>query len=213
LDESQEQVIQSVNTQHLSLGRKFIFNRKEIGMFISKSIKVLFVIFLIASLISACGINVEFSDNEIEPTSAATDAPLTETEEVLPPALPGGVSGDLSYPSEFIPPLRVVAFRLENGQPNGDFNFIVTSENQSTYQIDGLEPGQYWVVAYTIPAGEGIPQGLAGGYSKAVPCGLSVDCNDHSLIAVDVLAGQLTGGIDPTDWYAPEGTFPPDPNN
>jgi len=182
-------------------------------MFISKPIKVIFAIFLFTSLVSACGKGIELSDNEPVPPPDVADLPLTESEEVPPPALPGGISGSLSYPSEFIPPLRVVAFRLENGQPNGEFNFILTSENPSAYQIDGLEPGQYWVVAYTIPSGEGIPQGLASGYSQAVPCGLSVDCSDHSLIAVEVLAGQLTGGIDPADWYAPEGSFPPDPNN
>ncbi|MBM3136913.1 MAG: hypothetical protein FJZ98_01870 [Chloroflexi bacterium] len=182
-------------------------------MFISKPIKVISAIFLISSLVSACGINVEISGDVPESPPAATDLPLTESEEAPPPALPGGISGSLSYPSEFIPPLRVVAFRLENGQSTGEYKFLLTSENQSSYQIDGLEPGQYWIVAYTIPAGEGIPQGLVGGFSQAVPCGLSVDCSDHSLIVVDVLAGQLTGGIDPSDWYAPEGSFPEDPNN
>jgi len=182
-------------------------------MFISKPVKVISIILLVASLISGCGLNIEISGNEPKPLPTAANKPDTESEQAPPPALPGGINGSLSYPSEFIPPLRVVAFRLENGQPNGEFNFILTSENQSSYQIDGLEPGQYWVVAYTIPAGEGIPPGLAGGFTQAVPCGLSVDCSDHSLIAVDVLAGQLTGGIDPTDWYAPDGTFPPDPNN
>ena len=139
--------------------------------------------------------------------------PLTATEEIPPAALPGGISGELSYPSEFIPSLRVVAFRLENGQPNGEFTFVVTSENQEAYQIDGLEPGQFWVVAYTIPAGEDTPQGLAAGYSQAVHCGLSVECTDHSLIAVEIQSDLLTGGIDPSDWYAPEGAFPEDPNN
>lgn len=182
-------------------------------MFISKPIRVFSVLLLITILFTACNINVEITGGEPKPTTLATDVPLTATEEISPAALPGGISGGLSYPSEFIPPLRVVAFRLENGQPNGEFNFIMTSENQTAYQIDGLAPGQYWVVAYTIPAGDGIPQGLAGGYSQAVPCGLSVECSDHSLKAVDVQAGQLTGGIDPADWYATEGTFPPDPNN
>ncbi len=182
-------------------------------MFTLKPVKIISVILLFASLLAACNTNVEIADNEPEPEPAATEMPLTTAEEIPPAALPGGVSGALSYPSEFIPPLRVVAFRLENGQPNGEFNFIMTSENQSTYQIDGLEPGQYWVVAYTIPAGEGIPQGLAGGFSHAVPCGLSVDCGDHSLITVEVQAGQLTGGVDPVDWYVPEGTFPQDPSN
>jgi hypothetical protein len=181
-------------------------------MFISKSKVSISVILLITSLLTACNINVEISSDKPQSTQAPTDTLLTETEEEPPAALPGGINGSLSYPSEFIPPLRVVAFRLENGQPSGEFNFILTSENQSSYQINGLEQGQYWVVAYTIPADGGIPQGLAGGYSLAVPCGLSVECTDHSLIAVEVLAGQLTGGIDPADWYAPEGTFPVDPN-
>lgn len=181
-------------------------------MFISKSKVSISVILLITTLLTACNINVEISSDKPQSTQAPTDTLLTETEEEPPAALPGGINGSLSYPSEFIPPLRVVAFRLENGQPSGEFNFILTSENQSSYQINGLEQGQYWVVAYTIPADGGIPQGLAGGYSLAVPCGLSVECTDHSLIAVEVLAGQLTGGIDPADWYAPEGTFPVDPN-
>ncbi|MGQ9553761.1 MAG: hypothetical protein ACUVWR_06595 [Anaerolineae bacterium] len=40
---------------------------------------------------------------------------------------------------------------------------------------------------------------------------MSVDCADHSLIGVEVRAGETTTGIDPGDWYAPEGAFPPDP--
>ena len=46
-----------------------------------------------------------------------------------------------------------------------------------------------------------------------VPCGLSVECGDHSLLAVEVQSGQTTADVNPADWYAPEGAFPPDPAN
>ena len=48
--------------------------------------------------------------------------------------------------------------------------------------------------------------------SQAVPCGLSVTCTDHSLITVSVTAGATLTGIDPNDYYAPDGTYPPMPS-
>lgn len=127
---------------------------------------------------------------------------LTQVAETpVPQATTGSISGDLSYPSEFIPPLRVVAFQVGSSQ----YYYVDTLENQGAYQIDNLPAGAYHVVAYTM-GGE-----LAGGYTQAVPCGLNVNCADHSLIDVNVAAGQVTAGINPGDWYAPDGTFPPKP--
>ena len=116
-----------------------------------------------------------------------------------PPA--GSIRGILSYPGEFIPPLRVVAIHLETQAAY----FIDTAENQTTYQIDGLPPGDYYVIAYTKDGS------LAGGYTQMVLCGLSVECTDHSLIPVTVHAGQVTDNINPGDWYAPADAFPPNP--
>lgn len=113
----------------------------------------------------------------------------------------GSIRGTLSYPSEFIPPLRVVALHLATQQAY----FVDTAENQTSYQIDNLPPGEYYVIAYTQ---DGL---LAGGYTQMVPCGLSVECTDHSLIPVVVQAGEVTTGIDPGDWYAPSDAFPPLP--
>lgn len=127
---------------------------------------------------------------------------LTQVAEtVAPAASTGSIAGTLSYPSEFIPPLRVAAFQVGSSQ----YYYVDTLENQGTYQIDNLPAATYHVVAYTM-GGE-----LAGGYTQAVPCGLSVDCNDHSLIDVNVTGGQVSAGVNPADWYAPEGTFPPKP--
>jgi hypothetical protein len=137
----------------------------------------------------------------------------TPTQQLFEPtAVPNGsISGNLSYPSEFIPPLRVVAFRVENGTWTQKYIYVDTNLNANTYQVDGLEPGFYWITAYTIPNSGGASPGLAGGYSQAVLCGLSVDCTDHSLVAVEVKPGIVTGGADPGDWYAPEGSFLPNP--
>ncbi len=140
------------------------------------------------------------------PTSAPPTArPPTPTAPPPPPAT-GSIAGSLSYPSEFIPPLRVVAFNVATGQAY----YVDTAENQGTFQIDNLPPGTYHVVAYVL-GGTGLPAGFGGGYTRAVPCGLSIECNDHTLIEVTVTAGQVTQDVRPWDWYAPEGAFPPMP--
>ena len=92
---------------------------------------------------------------------AATRTP-TPTITVTPTPVPGSVSGTLSYPSEFIPPLRVVAFNV-NGL---NYRYVDTMQDQGNYQITGLAPGAYHVVAYIMDGT------LAGGYTLAVPCGL-----------------------------------------
>ncbi len=135
-----------------------------------------------------------------EPAATATftlaPAPPTET-----PPQTGSISGRLSYPSEYIPSQRVVAFQVGSD----DYYYVQTAENQGTYQIADLPAGTYHVVAYLIEGD------LSAGYTQAVPCGLSVDCPDHSLIDVQVVPGQDSSNVDPADWYAPPGSFPPDP--
>ncbi|HEY9086853.1 MAG TPA: hypothetical protein VIO36_01695 [Anaerolineaceae bacterium] len=127
-------------------------------------------------------------------------SPQVPTEELLP----GSVSGKLSYPSEMIPPLRLVLWNTEDGA-------YLTKEipqNTAEYEWDGIAPGHYQMVAYLR---DGDPGAISGGYSQAVPCGLAVDCTDHSLIVFEVRSGETTTNIDPGDWYAPAGSFPSDP--
>src|SRR5258706_7182183 len=111
----------------------------------------------------------------------------------------GSISGSLNYPSSFIPALRIVVYLTGTSQ----YFYVDTVQNQNSYQIDNLPVGIYHVVAYT---------GLSAGYTQAVPCGLSVNFVDHSLIDVNVNAGQVTGNVNPFDWYAPQGAFPPLPD-
>lgn len=116
----------------------------------------------------------------------------------------GAISGGLGYPSEFIPEMYVVASNINTGQ----YYYVMTEINQMEYQITHLLPATYHVVAY--PRGEGFEgSDFGGGYSKFVTCGLSVDCTDHSLIPVQVNAGETTTDVDPVDFYAPPDAFPP----
>lgn len=113
----------------------------------------------------------------------------------------GSIAGNLSYPSSFIPAQTIVAFDV-NSQ---SYYYVMTIQNQSTYQIDNLPPGNYYVVAYLQDGS------LSAGYSQAVLCGLSVECTDNSLVPVAVTSGQVTNNINPQDWYAPPGSFPASP--
>lgn len=117
----------------------------------------------------------------------------------IPPASANGsIAGSLSYPSSFIPAQTVVAFDTTSSA----YYFVQTAENQSTYQIDNIPAGTYYVVSYA---------GLSAGYSQSVLCGLSAECTDHSLVPVTVTSGQITSDVNPQDWYAPEGSFPASP--
>jgi hypothetical protein len=152
-----------------------------------------------ALLLAACGGEAPSADDiativaaTLEAAApAATDAPAVST---------GAIAGQLSYPSEGIPPLNVVAFDVNSDQ----WFMVVTELNQTTFEISGLPPGSYYLVAYLTDSDYG------GGYTPAVPCGLSVDCTDHSLLPLLVTAGATTEA-DPADWYAPEGAYPPNP--
>ncbi len=139
-------------------------------------------------------------------TPIPTDATLVAgpTDPVAPTDITtGSISGHLSYPSDFIPPLRVVAFDAANP---ANYDFVDTVQNQSTYTIYDLPVGVYHVVSYLFNT-----DALAGGYTQMVPCGLAAGCDDHTLIDVVVTAGAMLTDINPGDWYAPEGAFPPMP--
>jgi len=81
----------------------------------------------------------------------------------------GVISGRLSFPSERIPPLTVIAIRIDNGLST--FYSINTAEHQSSYAIE-VDPGIYNVYAYR--------DDFAGGYTKYVTCGMGSSCSDHS---------------------------------
>lgn len=137
------------------------------------------------------GPNFTFVPPSLEPPyPVSTDSPGGATM--------GTVAGKICYPSEFIPAMTAYFMAAASGE----YTELLIAENQSDYQID-LLPGQYIAFAYTADE-------LGGSYSRAVPCGLSVDCPDHTTLAFEVRAGETTSGVDICDWYSPE-SVPPRP--
>ena len=130
------------------------------------------------------------------PTRETPPSTVTETQVQF-----GIISGHVNYPSEFIPPQRVVVYLVDDFSK---YYSVDTAMNQSEYTIQ-VPAGTYYVVAYLIDGS------LSAGYSAAVPCELRVECTNHSLIPLTVTGGETLTDINPFDWYAPEGTFPPKP--
>ena len=167
-----------------------------------------------------CGLQAGCDDHSLVPVEVKAGESVTDINPIdwyLPPGEDadwpedpvnsgtGSIRGELGFPSEYIPPLRVVAFDVYSE----DYYYVDTLLNQDTYEITDLPAGTYHVLAYVRDEGPGI----GAGYSKAVPCGLTVECSDHSLIDVLVYSGEVTEGIDPIDYYAQpeEVDWPEDP--
>ena len=132
------------------------------------------------------------------PASVVTEEPTTSTALSTSPADPGStqtgaVTGKVCFPSEVIPAMNVY-FR---NTTNGELSEFANPENQSDFSFE-LPAGTYEAFAY-LQNGEG----GGGSYSQFVPCGLSVDCADHSLLAFDVQPQQTTTNIEICDWYEP----------
>ena len=154
-----------------------------------------------------CGLTADCTDHSLLPVevvAGSTTSGIDITDWYgapgtipLPPGTTGGaatgsIEGILHYPSEGIPPLTVYARNVTTSE-----TFLIsTTENQQAFVIEDLPPGVYYVFAWVSDA-----SGLGGAYTQAVPCGLSVDCTDHTLIQVPVAAGQTTTGVDVGDWY------------
>lgn len=193
---------------------------KQRKIFVLSGLLVIFSLMLSACSLSALfdqltgGKTITVAEKEATLQAIQTEVgPVTEqtavSTEKQPPAT-GVLSGQLIYPSEFLPPQRVVAFDVTD--PMVNYSIEVTSV--ATYSLE-VPVGTYVVLAYLIdPVSLGATPGLSAAYSKAVLCGLAYGCDDHGLVPVSVEAGETVSGIDPTDWYLPPGEdagWPSDP--
>ena len=114
-----------------------------------------------------------------------------QSEENAAEPLMGTITGELSYPSSYLPKdLLVCAQESTSGEVTCKGGFAGTS-----YAID-LEAGAYLVWSQTNDM-----QGYRAFYTQAVPCGLTVECTDHTPFEVEVIGGQTRADIDPGDWY------------
>ncbi|MDP2045229.1 MAG: hypothetical protein Q8L00_03345 [Deltaproteobacteria bacterium] len=118
----------------------------------------------------------------------------------------GVIEGSLSYPSEFIPDdMTICAENLATKKiycTNKHLN-----ARKYRYKVGyklPVPPGDYHVFAQLPdPAryGATYPKDYRAYYSQFVKCGMSVECQDHTPIVVQVKSGETASGIDPWDWY------------
>ena len=113
----------------------------------------------------------------------------------------GTVKGTVCYPSEYIPAMNVY---LKNKETSKIYSLDV-NENQKPFKFKKIPAGNYIAFAYTvqeISTDANNKSAIAnGGYTHAVPCGLTVECKDHSLLVFKVQNGKTTKNIEICDWF------------
>lgn len=142
-------------------------------------------------------------------TEGAGDAgPPTASEEVGTAAPAAArLVGRVSYPSEYLPVMRVCA--LSAADP-GLGHCRMTAENQPHFDLP-VPPGDWWLLAWPQDTGTAGEPGLLSAASECLGTG-GVGCEDHALLAITVAAGEVREGLDINDWYYdPQATPPPMP--
>jgi len=144
----------------------------------------------------------------VEPTKEITKAASVTTAQATSTKT---ISGSLGYPSSFVPGLKICLYEYTGpGMVEGPKYCTETKDNDMSYQMIGtILPAKYVVFAWVQDADVGAD--LAGSYTPAVACGLSVECKDHTPTVLDLSAKNSITGVDIRDWYADIGTFPKKP--
>lgn len=166
------------------------------------------------ALTVACASNAGQSATPLSTPSGSTAASFARAQPASPVAdgTAGSISGRLTYPSEFLPPLVTYAISTDGSR----FYRVQSVTWQSHYTILGMAPGDYFVLTTAGSLGQSVASGartepvrrFGAAYTKAVLCGLSIECADHSLLPVHVSSGVAASNIDPADWYADPAAYP-----
>lgn len=85
---------------------------------------------------------------------------------------------------------------------SGDVYTFTRAEGEGQSYSHELRSGTYIAYAWCADGS------LGGAYSQPVPCGLTTDCKDHSLLPFDVSTGSTVGEIDICAWYGGPGDVP-----
>lgn len=101
----------------------------------------------------------------------------------------GSISGNVSYPSQWIPSQNVYAIEVNTGH----YYWVRTSISVASYKITGLPAGTYIVVSYE-------DSHISAGYSNLAACGLNCS-GDHELVKIELAEGEHKENINPIDWY------------
>jgi len=172
----------------------------------SRTVAVLLV--LVAA--TACGSVASGGPASSARTSSTVSSPSDRSQ-----ANTGQIAGTVSYPAGILPAQTVYAIATDGSR----FFTVETVFGQRIYTMLGVAPGDYFVLTIApgfLPYDQVIPSlrpspghdPFPAGYTKAVPCGGSTTCMDHTLISVHVMAGTTTTGVDPADWCWPQCSLP-----
>jgi hypothetical protein len=128
--------------------------------------------------------------------TAATGAPPPAPAAATPSSERGTLTGELSYPSDYIPDdMKICAEEIRSKTLHCNARKI-RSRRGTRYTLP-VPPGDYHVFAQTAEN-----PGQRAYYSHFVNCGMNVSCPSHERIAVTVAAGATVPRVNPQDWYA-----------
>ncbi len=113
------------------------------------------------------------------------------------PAETGRVEGALRFPGCFPPEDLEVCAETLDGR-------IVRCERAALRYSLALPEGRYRI--FSRARSEGARRGY---YSKAVSCGLRVECRDHTPLIISVRPGRTLRSVDPSDWFGAPGQGAP----
>jgi hypothetical protein len=137
------------------------------------------------------------------PITLTTAASYARTQPGPTASNPGSISGLVNCACGGLPAQDVYAISTDGAR----FYVTQTVPGQAHWRILGVPVGQYFVyaaerIARTEAGTYPSPPRFASGYTKAIACGLTVYCTDHSPVVVEVRPGQETPGAETFDWYA-----------
>jgi len=131
------------------------------------------VLVAIALLLAGCSMSFNINtSSSVSPSSSATTRP-------------GEIAVTITYPGNYVPAMNVYAVRVDKSQSP-----LVLQTNQSNTIVMAVfrdvPPGTYHVLAYNPdPA----LANVRGGYTRAVLCGGTAGCIDHTMVDVVVAPG------------------------
>lgn len=191
--------------------------------FYMAKIVIVLLIGLVGGVLISNFFNIQISPKQtatltVEPTSttenltavptAITASPTTTPTTVKTATEKGTIEIKLGYPAGGIPALKVCLFAIpaKVGDYASATQCVTTPANQT--QLTMTAPvGSYHIFAWP----DDNQYQLSGSWTPAVACGLSVDCKDHSPLAVVVNADQKTTGVAIQDWYGEGVGYPKKP--
>lgn len=107
------------------------------------------------------------------------------------------IEGNIGYPSDYVPEMDVYLENVESGDLYVQ-TIAGSMDGESKYIFENIPDGEY--IAYAVPIEEGVGS-FIGGYTHAVPCGLSTECTNHEYISLEVKDGTHLTDINIYDWY------------